>query len=66
MYKNNRIYGNGPTLNRYSGRRDEAPIWGEVQHSVKFNFDHLQTLNSPRLVKSFFTWRRQDAEVSTL
>jgi hypothetical protein len=64
MYKNNRIYGNGPTLNRYSGRRDEAPIWGEVQHSVKFNFDHLQTLNSPRLVKSFFTWRRQDAEVS--
>jgi hypothetical protein len=64
MYKNNRIYGNGPTLNRYSGRRDEAPIWGEVQHSVKFNLDHLQTLNSPRLVKSFFTWRKQDAEVS--
>jgi len=64
MYKNNRFYGNGSTLNRYSGRRDDAPIWGEVQHSVKFDFNHLQTLNSPRLVKSFLTWRKQDAEVA--
>lgn len=63
MYKNNRIYGNSRVLNHYAGRSSDNPIWGEVQHSLEFNFELLKILRTPRLVKAFFTWRIEDAKL---
>lgn len=62
MYRNNRIYGNGATLNEFVGQPWNKPIWGEIQHSLDFKLDLLKSLDSPRIVKSFFTWRKKDAE----
>lgn len=62
MYKNNKIYGNNATLNHYIDEPAETPIWGEIQHSLDFNFELLKKVRTPRIVRSFFTWRREDAE----
>jgi hypothetical protein len=63
MYKNNQIYGNAKVLNQFAGRSLYTPIWGEVQHSLDFKIEVLKTLRTPRVIKSFFTWRSGDSSI---
>jgi hypothetical protein len=64
MYRNNQIYGNAKALNQFARRSLNSPIWGEVQHSLDFKIEVLKTLRTPRVVKSFFTWRNKDSQIA--
>lgn len=64
MYRNNRIYGNNKALNQYSELEPDNPIWGEIQHSLEFKFELLKGIDSPRLVRAFLTWRKEDAKLA--